>query len=47
MYALGVLVAETGIVDPAAMERAIRKRFGAKAPPNLEAFRAGSGGGPD
>jgi len=47
MYALGVLVSETGVLDHASVERAIRKRFGAKAPPNLEAFRAGSGGGPD
>jgi len=41
MFALGTVVGLSGVVEPASVEEAIRRRFGAKAPANVEAFRKG------
>lgn len=41
VFALGLLVAMTGVLKPASVEEALRRRFGPKAEPNLNAFRAG------
>ena len=42
VFALGALVALTGVVRPENIEEALRRRFGVKAEPNLRAFRAGA-----
>lgn len=42
VFALGTLVALTGVVRPESVEEALRRRFGAKAEPNVKAFRAGA-----
>ncbi len=42
VFALGALVALTGVVKPESVEVALSRRFGLKAAPNLRAFRAGA-----
>ncbi len=42
MIALGALVALSGVLEHGSIERAIMARFGAKAIPNLEAYRTGA-----
>ncbi len=41
VLALGALVALTGVLEPRSVEEALAHRFGAKAEPNLKAFREG------
>jgi len=41
MFALGVVVALSGVVRPESVEQAIARRFGSKAEINVEAFRKG------
>jgi 2-oxoglutarate ferredoxin oxidoreductase subunit gamma len=42
VLALGTLVALSGVVRPQSVEEVLRRRFGAKAEPNLRAFRSGA-----